>query len=64
MKKQSLYFHTETGDVKNVTEDEAKLLVGYRKIEFTKNDQGERVMRFQFNGATVDVSENKKKKKK
>ena len=61
MAKKFLYFHTKTGDLKQLTKKEGELFPEYRQIEFVKNDKGERVMRFQFNGATVDVSENKKK---
>ena len=61
MKKKFLYFNTKTGDIKKVTEGQAKFLPGYRKIEFTKYENGESVMRFKFDGATVDGLENKKK---
>jgi hypothetical protein len=31
----------------------------YKKVQFIKNEQGERVMRLRLAGGTVDISENK-----
>lgn len=59
-KKRILYFNQTTGDVVYVSKQHAKKLPeDWKQIEFGKNEQGEPRMRFKFNGATVDVLENK-----
>ena len=63
MAKEHLFFHKKTGSITKATKSQAKFLPpGYQRIEFTKNQKGERVMRFKFDGATVDVSDNDNKK--
>jgi hypothetical protein len=58
-KKLYLYFNQATGDIVRVTKQEAKNLpADFKPITFVKNDKGEDVMRFNFDGATVDVQEN------
>lgn len=58
--RKNIYFHKTTGNIVKATKKQAKNLPSdYEKIEFVKNDAGVPVMRFRFNGATVDVSENK-----
>jgi len=58
------YLNQFTGDVVVVTKQHAKKLSeDWQPIEFINNEKGERVMRMQFNGAVVDVSENKEDKK-
>lgn len=57
--RKNIYFHKVTGEIVKATKKQAKNLPEeYEKIEFVKNDAGVPVMRFKFNGATVDVSEN------
>ena len=58
IKRTHLYFNKTTGSVVKATKSQAKKLPDdYQRIEFVKNSAGERVMRFKFDGATVDVSE-------
>lgn len=58
-KKLHLYFNQVTGNIKTVTKQQAKLLPpDYKPVHFVKNEKGEDVMRFNFDGATVDVQEN------
>lgn len=58
-KKIYVYCHKDSGNIKTVTKQQAKLLPPeYRQVQFIKNDKGEDVMRFQMEGATVDVQEN------
>lgn len=58
-KKIYIYCHKDTGNIKTVTKQQAKLLPPeYRRVEFVKNNEGKDVMRFQMEGATVDVFEN------
>ena len=58
-KKIYIYCHKDTGNIKTVTKQQAKLLPPeYKRVQFVKNDKGEDVMRFQMEGATVDVIEN------
>lgn len=58
-KKLLVFFHTTTGNIKTVTKQQAKLLPPeWKQVWFVKNDRGEDVMRFNFDGATVDVQEN------
>ena len=58
-KRTNLYFHKPTGNITSATpKDALKLGPDWEKIEFTKNQEGESVMRFRFNGVTVDVQEN------
>lgn len=55
------YINRFTGDVKIVSKQSAKKLnEDYSKVQFTENEHGKRVMRFQLEGATVDVLENDK----
>lgn len=57
-KKPNLYFNNLTGDIVNVPKAKAKFLPYYiKKIEFMKNRLGVDIMRFNFDGAIVDVSE-------
>lgn len=61
--KQDLYFHQPTGQIMWATKKEAKKLDSdWHKMEFTKNEKGQDVMRFRFVDsrgvtATVDVRE-------
>lgn len=58
-KKLYLYFHQITGDICRVTKQRAKNLSSdWKLLSFVKNAKGEDVMRFNFDGATVDVQEN------
>lgn len=55
------YINKYTGEVLIGTKQSGKKLNDdWEKVEFTKNEKGERVMRLHLNGATVDVSENEK----
>lgn len=57
--KKRPYLNQFTGNVVVTTRQGAKKLSeDYQEIQFTKNEDGVPVMRMQFNGATVDVSEN------
>lgn len=57
--KKIPYLNQFTGEVVVVSKQHGKKLnEDWQKIEFTTNEKGVRVMRMQFNGATVDVSEN------
>jgi hypothetical protein len=57
------YVNKFNGNVLVVTKQEAKKLnEDWERVEFTTNQEGERVMRIHLNGATVDVSENKDQK--
>ena len=57
--KTQLYFHKPTGNITTATKKQAaKLGEEWERIEFVKNQEGEQVMRFRFNGVTVDVQEN------
>jgi hypothetical protein len=55
-----LYFNKKTGNIRTMDALEA-VMAGkdWQQLKFVRNDKGERVMRFEFDGATVDVSENK-----
>lgn len=56
--RKLLYVHKTTGNITQVTKKQAKQLgPDWSRVEFTKNDQGVRVMRLQLEGATVDISE-------
>jgi hypothetical protein len=58
-KKLIPYINRFNGDVKIVSKQSAKKLSeDYSKVQFTENEQGKRVMRFELEGATVDVLEN------
>lgn len=58
-KREYLYFNQIDGNVIKATKSQAKRLPDdYKQLEFLKNEKGEPVMRFKFNGATVDVLEN------
>lgn len=58
-KKPTLYFDTQSGDIVSVPKKLVKNLPpNIKKIEFVKNEKGVDVMRFNFDGAVVDVSEN------
>ena len=58
-KKTNLYFHKPTGNITTATKKQAeKLGEDWQELEFTKNQEGERVMRFRFNCVTVDLQEN------
>ena len=62
MTKAKLYaFNNKfTGDVQVLTKAEgAKLNEDWSRIKVVTNEQGERVLRLQFHGATADISENK-----
>jgi len=54
------YVNRFNGDVKVVTKSGAKKLSeDYTPVKFVQNQEGEAVMRFELEGATVDISENK-----
>lgn len=58
--KRRVYINRFNGDVKYVTKSQAKKLSeDYTKTEQIVNKHGERGMRIQLEGATVDVLENK-----
>lgn len=58
--KKIPYLNKYTGEVLIGTKSSAKKLnEDWSKVEFVKNDKGEKVMRLHLDGATVDVSENK-----
>jgi hypothetical protein len=58
-RKPTLYVHETTGDIVTATKSQAKYLPDeYKKVEFTKNDEGTPVMRLRLKNATVDVSDN------
>ena len=60
--RQRPYVHQINGNVVLATKSQAKKLPPeYKKVEFVKNDQGERVMRIRLANATADISENKPK---
>ena len=57
--KQNLYVHAATGDIMQATAKQAKGLdKAWSKIQFIKNEAGKAIMRFNLNGATVDVEAN------
>lgn len=57
--KKLAYVNRFTGDIQIVTRGSAKKLSeDYSRVEFVKNEDGKPVMRFELEGATVDVSEN------
>ncbi len=57
--KKLAYINKFTGDIRVVTKQSAKKLTeDYTEAEFTKNKEGEDVMRLHMHGATVDISEN------
>lgn len=57
-KKKIVYVNRFTGDVQIVTKQSAKQLSeDYSEVRFIKNQEGKSVMRFELEGATVDVSE-------
>lgn len=66
-RKPTLYFHQPTGQIMEATKAQAKLLDdNWKKLQFTKNEKGEDVMRFTFTDsrgvtATVDVKETEAK---
>lgn len=58
--KPDLYVHGRTGEIVTAHKFQAVMLPKeYRKVRFTKNSKGERVMRIELNGAIVDIQENK-----
>lgn len=59
-RKTRLYVHETTGDVVSVANksQERRLPSEYKKVEFTKNDEGTPVMRLRLKNATVDVLDN------
>lgn len=57
-KKLHTYVNKFTGDVKFLTKSQGKhLSEDWGKVELITNDQGERGMRVQLNGATADIME-------
>ncbi len=59
VKRKEIYFHKITGDICHVSKSKAKKLgAAWQKLEFGKDENGTPRMRFQFDGATVDVIEN------
>lgn len=61
MTKSKLYLFNNrfTGDIKRLTKSAGKKLSeDWSRIRIVTNDKGERVMRMELNGATVDISEN------
>lgn len=68
MKQQKLkvYMHQPTGSIMRLTKKQAQRLNSdWSEVQFVKNEQGERVMRFTFEQdgvtATVDVQPNGEK---
>lgn len=68
MKQQKLkvYMHQPTGNIMRLTKKQAQRLNSdWSEVQFVKNEQGERVMRFTFEQdgvtATVDVQPNGEK---
>lgn len=60
MSKPDLYVHGRTGEIVTANKFQAVMLPKeYKKVRFTKNVKGERVMRIELNGATVDIVEDK-----
>ena len=58
--KPRVYVHRFTGDVKVLTKSQAKhLSEDWSRTEQIVNEHGERGMRIQIEGATVDILENK-----
>jgi hypothetical protein len=59
-KKQIVFMHKTSGEIKICrTVLEGQLLGDeWTQIQFTKNDKGERVMRFKFDKFTVDILPN------
>lgn len=58
--KPKVYINRFTGDVKVLRKHHAKKLSeDYSEAEQITNEHGERGMRIQLNGATVDILENK-----
>lgn len=58
--KPRVYINRFTGDVKYLRKSEAKKLSeDWSRTEQIVNEHGERGMRIQLNGATVDILENK-----
>jgi hypothetical protein len=54
--KTKLYVHAASGNIMQATKKQAKTLgKAWSPIQFVENEKGERVMRFQLAGATVDV---------
>ena len=57
--KKIPYVNRFTGNVVVVSRQHAKKLSeDWSEIKFVKNEQGKPVMRMEFEGATVDISEN------
>lgn len=59
-KPKIIYMHKTSGDIKICRTDKEGQALGadWTKIQFVKNDKGERVMRFKFDGLTIDVQPN------
>ncbi len=58
--KPLLYINRFTGNIIQVSMFQvATLNEDWSRIKFVKNKYGERVMRVELNGATVDISESK-----
>lgn len=59
-KKQIIYMHKTSGDIKFVRTDLEGQLLGkdWTKIQFTKNAKGENVMRVNFGKFTMDILPN------
>lgn len=59
-KKRHVYVNRHTGDVQILTKSQGKHLnEDWSKTEQITNDQGEKGMRIQLHGATVDILETK-----
>ena len=55
-----LYNNRFTGEVLRLTKGQGKKLSeDWSRVKPVINDQGERVLRMQMEGATIDISENK-----
>lgn len=58
--KRYIYNHRFTGEMRVLTKGQAKQLnEDWSKVQPAVNEKGERVLRVQMEGATIDISENK-----
>lgn len=61
-KKKIAFVNRFTGEVKITSKQGAKKLSeDYSEVKFVKNEDNKPVMRFELEGATVDVSENEER---
>lgn len=53
-----LYVHSGSGSVMEATPEKAASLgEAWKPLRVVKNEKGEQVMRFELDGATIDISE-------